>query len=216
MLEEIAARFPDTDSGRRANQLVHDELENASAQSIRVSRGFLVENPQLAGPAGLGLRPELLDGDRSNGELHPDGVRLVGGRTLEFSLLAESGKQGDPPRLMRQTVSAERLARLVSLLEETAQHNALLDPLAEVAPDAQRDMFFERARLGVSESGEEDPTATSSYAFVGVREKYGLVRSRESILPVDLVIQGSFPDMGLGAFPRLRAPKETPDAMLYR
>ena len=218
MLEDIASRFPDTDSGRRANQLVRDELEGASAQSIRISRGFLIENPRVAGPAGLGLRPELLDGDRSNGELHPDGVKLIGGRTLEFSLVAESGKEKDPPRLMRQTVSAERLARLVSLLEETAQHNALLDPLAEVKPDAQRDLFFERARLGVSDSGEEDddPTAASNYAFVGVREKYGLVRSRESILPVDLVIQGSFPDLGLGAFPRLRPPKETPDAVLYR
>jgi hypothetical protein len=49
-----------------------------------------------------------------------------------------------------------------------------------------------------------------------VREKYGLVRSRESILPVDIVISGSLPDLGLGAFPRLRTPKETPDAMLYR
>ena len=217
MLAEIARRFPDTESAHRANQLVHEELENATAQRIRISRGFLIENPRIAGPAALGLRPELLDGNRSNGELHPDGVMLIGGRTLEFSLLAESGKVSDPPRLMRQTVSAERLARLVSLLEETAQHNALLDPLADVGPDPQRDLFFERARLGVSDvGGDDDPTAASSYAFVGVREKYGLVRSRESILPVDIVISGSLPDLGLGAFPRLRTPKETPDAMLYR
>jgi hypothetical protein len=170
----------------------------------------------VAGPAGLALRPELLDGVRANGELHPDGIKLVGGRTLEFSMIAESGRESDPPRLMRETVSPERLARLVALLEETSQHNGLLDPLAEMTPDPQRDLFFERARLGVSDTTDDDPMATSSYSFVGVREKYGLVRPRESILPVDLVVQGSLPDLGLGAFPRLRAPKETPDAMLYR
>jgi hypothetical protein len=42
------------------------------------------------------------------------------------------------------------------------------------------------------------------------------VRSRESILPVQLVLQGSFEDFGLGAFPRIRMPKATPDAFLYK
>jgi hypothetical protein len=217
LLSQIAATFPDTESGKRANQLVHDDLENATAQSIRISKGFLLENPKVAGPSGLALRPELLDGVRANGELHPDGIKLIGGRTLEFSMIAESGKESDPPRVMRETVSPERLARLVALLEETAQHNGLLDPLAEMAPDPKRDLFFERARLGVADSADEDDSAAaSSYAFVGVREKYGLVRPRDPILPVDLVVQGSLPDLGLGAFPRLRAPKETPDAMFYR
>jgi hypothetical protein len=49
-----------------------------------------------------------------------------------------------------------------------------------------------------------------------MRERYGLVRSREPILPVELVVQGSFDDMSLGAFPRIRMPKRTPDAFLYR
>ncbi|HTY16842.1 MAG TPA: hypothetical protein VMH82_03850 [Myxococcota bacterium] len=217
LLGEIAATFPETEAGKRANRLVHDDLESATAQSIRISKGFLLENPKVAGPSGLALRPELLDGVRANGELHPDGIRLIGGRTLEFSMVAESGNESDTPRLMRETVSPERLARLVSLLEETSQHNGLLDPLAEMTPDPQRDLFFERARLGVADSADDDdPNATSSYAFVGVREKYGLVRPRDSILPVDLVVQGSLPDLGLGAFPRLRAPKETPDAVFYR
>jgi hypothetical protein len=164
----------------------------------------------------VALRPELLDGRAENGELHADGLALVGGRTLEVALVAPGGREGDAPELVRQTLSADRLARLVSLLEETALRNALLDPLAEHAPDADRDLFFERARLGVADAPDPRATAESSYAFVGVRERYGLVRARDSILPVDLVIQGSFPDLGLGAFPRIRPPRETPDAVLYR
>jgi hypothetical protein len=216
MLSEVAERHPETEAGREAAELAHQEVEEATAQSIRISRGFLRENPEVAGPAGLGLRPELLDDRRANGELHPDGVRLVGGRVLEFSLVAPGGDEGDPPETLVRQVSEERLARLVSLLEETALRNALLDPLAEQAPDARRDLFFERARLGAVDSPDPRPTASSSYAFVGVREKYGMVRSRESILPVELVVQGSFPDLGLGAFPRMRMPKTTPDAILYK
>jgi len=216
MLGMIAEEHPDTEAGRKAGELAHEELTRATVQSIRISRGFLVENPEVAGPNGVGLRPDLLDGRADNGELHPDGVRLIGGRVLEFSLRAPGRGEDDAPEIFRREVSNERLARLVALLEETAIRNALVDPLNDMAPDARRDHFFERAKLGVADTPDTRSSATSTYAFVSVREKYGMVRSRESILPVELVVQGSFPDLGLGAFPRLRMPKTTPDAVLYR
>ncbi|RIL07655.1 MAG: hypothetical protein DCC71_02065 [Proteobacteria bacterium] len=216
ILHGASTRYPDTESGARAAELVREEIENASEQRIRISRGFLDENPRIAGPQGLGLRPELLDGDRRNGELHPDGVTLRGGRTLQVALLPASGKKTDDPEKVEQTISAERLSRLVSLLEETSLRNALIDPLAEQEADARRDYYFERARLGVADAPDVRPTAESSFTFVGVRERYNVVRSRESILPIELVISGSLPDLGLGAFPRLRMPRETPDAVLYR
>jgi hypothetical protein len=195
---------------------VREEIETASEQRVRISRGFLLENPVVAGPEGLGLRRELLDGNDRNGELHPQGVTLLGGRALEIALVPEGGKESDEPHQVRQTISADRLSRLVSLLEETSLRNALLDPLAEQGADAPRDAFFERARLGVADALDPRATASSGYAFVGVRERYNMVRSRESILPVEIVISGSLPDLGLGAFPRIRMPKETPDAVLYK
>jgi len=216
LLQSAAERFPDTESGRLAAERFEAELERASEQRVRISRGFLVENPNVAGPDGLGLRRELLDGNDENGELHPQGVTLLGGREVEIALVAPGRDKDDDPEPMRQTISAERLSRLVSLLEETALRNALLDPLAEQRADAPRDYFFERARLGVADAVDLRPTASSSFAFVGVREKYNMVRSRESILPVEIVISGSLPDLGLGAFPRIRMPKETPDAVLYK
>jgi len=42
------------------------------------------------------------------------------------------------------------------------------------------------------------------------------VRSRESVLPFDIVFSASLSGLDLGAFPRIRPPRETPDAMLYR
>jgi hypothetical protein len=49
-----------------------------------------------------------------------------------------------------------------------------------------------------------------------MREMYGIVRARESILPVELVLQSGLQDFGFGAFPRIRMPKDTPDQILYR
>jgi len=216
LLRRIAREFRDTDAGRDAGTLARKEAEEATPQRIRLSRGFLKENPQVRGPDGLGLRPELVDGDLRNGELHPNGVILAGGRVLEICYLDEKGDESAPPRIVRQQVSAERMARLVAILEETTRQNALSDPDDDVKPDAARDVFFERARLGLLDDPDSRAGASSAYAFLSMRERYGLVRGRESILPVDLVIQGSFPDIGLGAFPRIRMPKPTPDAVLYR
>ncbi len=59
-------------------------------------------------------------------------------------------------------------------------------------------------------------TAESSFVYQSLRERYGIVRGRDSVLPIDLVFRGSLGDFTLGAFPRWRPPRETPDAFLYR
>jgi hypothetical protein len=143
-------------------------------------------------------------------------VALLGGRTLELSFVGASGDEDDPPERVRETLSEQRLARLVSQLEETSLRNSLLDPDDLLEADAQRDTYFERARLGLADEVDPRAAAESQYLYRGMRERYGLVRARESILPFDLVLQGSFSELSLGAFPRIRAPRETPDSFLYR
>ncbi|UCE85078.1 MAG: hypothetical protein JSU66_12070 [Deltaproteobacteria bacterium] len=215
MLRQVVSEFPKTRAGREAGHLLRLDAQSATPQRIRVSRGFLLENPALTGPRGLGLRPGMLDGDPANGELHPEGISFVGGRTLEFAFVAPGGDEDDAPTLRNETVSDERLARAVAMLDEITRRNELLDPEATVEPDAARELFFERARLGVADRPDRRPGARSAYTYLGMRERYGLVRARESILPVDLVIQGSLSELGIGAFPRIRMPKPTPDAILY-
>ncbi len=215
LLREVAQRFQDTEAGAQAGLALREELEQASAQRIRISRGFLEEHPEVAGPDGLALVPGLIDGQALNGELHPEGITLLGGRWVELSFLDESGRDGDPPERVRRRVSEERIARLVAQLEESSRELALTDPDVNHEHDADRDAFFERARLGAIDDIDVRPHAQSSYTFMGAREKYGMVRSRESILPVEIVLQGSFEDFGLGAFPRIRMPKSTPDAFLF-
>jgi hypothetical protein len=215
LLRRVGREYEGTPAAREAVAELRRTVREATPQHIRISRGFLTENPAVAGPDGLALRRELLDGDAANGELHPDGVALLGGREIEVAYLGESGDPRDAPVLHRQRVSEERVQRMVAVLEEASLRKVLTDPAYPIEYDADRDLFFERARLGLAASDHPSLEARSSYAFRGMRERYGLVRRRESILPVELVLQGSIQDLTLGAFPRIRLPKRTPDAFLF-
>jgi hypothetical protein len=216
MYRQIARDLPETGAGREAGRRARREVEDATPQRVRISRGFLLENPVVAGTQGLGLRPELLDEKPANGELHPEGVALLGGSVVEVNYLAADGDPEAAPRAEREQLEPEEMARLVSILEETSFRNSLLDVDDAIVADADRDAFFERLRLGLADEIDARPEARSSYAYRGMRERYGMVRSRESVLPFDLVLRGSLSDLSLGAFPRIREPRETPDSFLYR
>jgi hypothetical protein len=216
LLRSVTREFPDTSAGYQAGMLARAEVENATLHRIQISRGFLLENPNVAGPAGLAIQPRMLDGDPSNAELHPMGVALLGGHHIELNVVAASGDDDDAPEVLYETLSDEHLARLVARLEETSFRNSLLDHDDPIESDPNRDIFFERARLGLAGEMDMRPAAGSTYTYRGMRERYGMVRSRDSILPFDLVLQGSITDLSLGAFPRIRAPETTPDAILYK
>lgn len=215
LLAAVARSFASSEGGRRAGRALRREIAEATPQRIRVSRAFLLENPSVAGPQGLALRPGLLDGDPQNGELHPEGLRFLGGRIMELAFLGPSGRAKDEPVRKRERIGEERLARAVAQLEEVSLHALRSDPDARPEHDAGRDLYFERARLGAVERPDLRPGAHSSYSYLSARERSGSVRARESILPVELVLQGSFDDFALGAFPRIRLPRKTPDAALY-
>lgn len=216
LLRQAVKEYPDTESGLVAGQRVRAELEYGSPQKISVTRSFLVENPRVAGRGGLGINPLLVNGRIEDGELHASGITFAGGRRIRIDLVPESGDEDDEPESVYRTISKERLSRMASMLDETVRRNELIDSDDRLPPDADRDRFIERARLGLVDTPDMRPTAQSTFVYQSMRERYGMVRGRESILPFDLVLRGSFSDLSLGAFPRWRPPKQTPDAFLYR
>jgi hypothetical protein len=213
LLLMTAERFPETEAAAEARETVAKMIERATPQRITVSRQYLVENRELAGPRGFALPPGMLDDNYANGELHADGISLIGGRWIELAYVGAEGKDGES-EIRRTEVGRDHLARIVALLEESAIHRARVDRDANFDAHAKRETFFERARLGLA--GDPAQSGDGEYAFRGMREMYGIVRGRESILPVDLVVQSGLEDFGFGAFPRIRMPKETPDQLLYR
>lgn len=216
LLTGVAQEFPDSERGHEAGLRARQEREDASPQSIRISRSFLEENPDVAYDRGIGLNPRLLNEDLGDGELHPEGVVLRGGRVLEIRLIAEGQEDEDPPESRIRPISRERLARIAAGLEEAVQRNGLIDPDSRFEADANRDVYLERARLGLTDAADGRPSAESTFVYQSLRERYGMVRGRDSVLPFDLVFRGSLGDLSLGAFPRWRPPRETPDAFLYR
>ena len=216
VLRGVAREFPDSKGAQEAGLRARAELKDWSPQRIRITRGFLLENPAVAGPAGFGINPRLLNGDPGDGELHPDGVTLRGGRVVEILLMADGGDDDDPPEARPRKISSERLTRIVSALDEAVQRNSLIDADAGFEADPSRDLYLERAAHGLTEQADRRATAESTFVYESLRERYGMVRGRDSVLPFDLVFRGSMGGMSLGAFPRWRTPKLTPDAFLYR
>lgn len=216
MLRGIAQEFPDSSGGHAAGLTARRDREEASPQSIRITKDFLLENPAVASADGIGLNSRLLNDDPGDGELHPEGVVLRGGRILEIRLIAEGGDEDALPETQLRKVSKERLTRIAAALDEAVRRNSLIDADAQQAPDANRDRYLERAGLGLTDDLDVRAAAESSFVYRSLRERYGMVRGRDSILPFDLVFRGSLGDFSLGAFPRWREPRETPDAFLYR
>jgi hypothetical protein len=137
-----------------------------------------------------------------------EGITLLGRTLVRISLVDKEPVVEKVPR--------DDFARFIAALEEVSYRRLVTDERERPEPDPQRDLFFERARLGLLDEADVRPSARSEALFLSTAEKHGKIRRAESILPVEIVLQGGLEDFGLAAFPRVRLPGETPDAFLYR
>lgn len=75
-LTTVIDQHPDTpaaaDATKRLAEMAKDEN-----QGFRMSKKFLIENPELYGPRGLGLKASLFDGNPNNMEIAERGVTLI-------------------------------------------------------------------------------------------------------------------------------------------
>jgi hypothetical protein len=76
-LTSVIDQNPDTPAAAEATRKLA-EMTKDENKGLRMSKQFLMENPELYGPRGLGLKAALFDGKPGNLELADRGVNLIG------------------------------------------------------------------------------------------------------------------------------------------
>src|SRR5207244_4777344 len=76
-LTTVLDEYPESPAAAEATKKLA-ELAKDENRGLRMSKQFLMENPELYGPRGLGLKASLFDGDSKNMELADRGVTLIG------------------------------------------------------------------------------------------------------------------------------------------
>ena len=216
VLRGVAIEFPDSEGGRQAGQQAREEFEQSEPAAHPHHPRIPARESDRRRRHGSGPQPAAPE-RRRLGRRAPRGRRRPAWRAGARDP-ADRGRsrRGHAPESRIRRISKQRLIRLTAALDEAVRRNSLIDEGARFAADANREAYLEQARLGLTDDPDLRPTAESDFIYQSVRERYGAVRGRDSVLPFDLVFRGSLGDFSLGAFPRWRAPKETPDAFLYR
>ena len=80
-LKIILDEFPESSSAAEATKRLA-ELAKDESRGLRMTKQFLMENPELTGASGLGLKASLFDGNTGNMELAERGVNLLNDNEL--------------------------------------------------------------------------------------------------------------------------------------
>jgi hypothetical protein len=101
-LTTLIDQYPESPAAAEATKKLA-ELAKTDNHGLRMSKQFLKENPELFGPAGLGLKATLFDGNPRNMELADRGVNVTGGNELLIYYQTASGVRSQSYPLPRQT-----------------------------------------------------------------------------------------------------------------
>ena len=101
-LKAILDDYPESAAAKEATQKLA-QLTKIENQGLRMSKKFLMENPELYGPAGLQLKPTLFDGNLSNLELADRGVNLLSDREILLHFQTPWGTQSQGYPITKET-----------------------------------------------------------------------------------------------------------------
>ncbi|MGH7775375.1 MAG: hypothetical protein ACREQA_24380 [Candidatus Binatia bacterium] len=101
-LKAILDDYPESAAAKEATQKLA-QLTKIENQGLRMSKKFLMENPELYGPTGLRLKPTLFDGNLSNLELSDRGVNLLSDREILLHFQTPWGTQSQGYPITKET-----------------------------------------------------------------------------------------------------------------
>jgi len=97
-LKQILDNYADSDAAKDATQRL-SRMIRMENQGLRMTKRFLMENPEVYGPQGLGLKASLFDGNLSNMELADKGVSVLGDNEILLNLQTPWGVRTQTYRL---------------------------------------------------------------------------------------------------------------------
>jgi hypothetical protein len=155
-------QYPESPAAAEATKKLA-ELAKTDNHGLRMSKEFLKENPELFGPAGLGLKASLFDGNPRNMELADRGVSITGDNQLLIYYQTPSAVRSQSYPLPRQT--SERF--FVALRQKN--HAVALTDVGQRAKGSIGGIknlptpIIQGARPNTSESGQEREDTTFSF-----------------------------------------------------
>ena len=159
------------------------EMAKDENQGMRMSKQFLLENPELFGPRGLGLKASLFDGSPGNMEIAERGVNLINDNELLIHYQTPWGIRSQSYPLPKSL--SERF--FVSLREKNLQvaladvNQRAKDSVGGIKNLPATIVKAERERRGANAEERENTT------FTLVREADGSSDNYQKVLDVQLL-----------------------------
>lgn len=161
------------------------ELARDENQGMRMSKQFLLENRELFGSRGLGLKASLFDGDLRNMEIADRGVNLVGDNELLVYYQTSSGVRSQsyavPKPVADRFFIAVREKNLQVAMADVNQRAR--DSVGGIKNLPAAIVNADRERRAANVEEREQST------FTLVREAGGPVDSYRRVLDVDLITE---------------------------
>ena len=233
-LQTLLTEYPETKAARKAASQLRD-LNRPENRGLQLSKTFLEENRELIGPQGLGLKPDLFDGDPDNVELTDDGITLLPSGEVALRLHSDQGPRtktyGVPEvswdrfwRRFREKgyeQAAEQGDQAIALLAQGAEmaDTSLISEYEKNEQSGWRMLPYLSGSLGSS----LDIKGTLPKEIAGTRLAFGKDQRSSYVgvevpmpfVPVDFLLLGRNGVPSL--YPRIRLPeKALKDEELYR
>lgn len=234
-LRAVVEHYPDTKAAHKAVPQLR-ELHLPENRGLQLSKAFLQEHPELVGPHGLSLKPDLFDGNFDNVELTDDGITLLPHGEVALRLHSDQG-----PRTKVYAVPDRAWERFWRRFREAGYEQAARRGDAGLALLAQGAEAADITLKGKREQNEQegwrmlpylsgslsgsgvDVRGTLPKEVVGTRLAFGSDQRSTYVgmevpmpfVPVDFLLLGrnGMPSL----YPRIRLPQqELKDEELYR
>jgi hypothetical protein len=181
-LTTIVDRYPESPTAAEATKQLA-ELAKDESRGLRMSKQFLIENPEIYGPNGLGLKPSLFDGNIDNMEIADRGVNLIADNELLIYFKTPWGV-----RSQSYPLSKKMTERFFTALRQK-NHDVAMASVNERGKDTVGGIKNLPASIvrGDGEKRRERPQDTDETTFSLVREVGGPVPAYPKVLDYELL-----------------------------